>query len=312
MSFGHRDLPSMNEVVAFATAARLGSFTLAAERLAITQSAVSKRIQQLEETLGVALFERGGGKLSITRAGQIYLKTAEEAIGLFRSGALAVGARGRDKTVLKVVSPPSFALSWLTPRLPRFRTAHDSLVVNLSTRVQPDDLYGESFDVSIHYGAAGWTHPDASLLCEEEFVPVASPGYLSQTQLRTEADLVDAVLLQHADRPRLWKDWFGAARISGQPGRGGPIFDRFPLTVSAALAGMGIALVSPFMIEDELESGRLVMLSGHVLNGPGAYHAVVPRSKQRPATLLFRKWLMAEAARGARTRHPAYFAQFVA
>lgn len=306
MAFVRRKMPSLQELVAFEAVARCNSFTKAAEELALTQSAISKQIRNLEETLGLILFERAGGRIGLTAAGLVYLKAAQEILTQFRTAALSIGGGIDGEPAVNVIVLPTFAELWLLPRLPRFAAEHPNVTVNLTTRVEPYDFYGASYDVAIHYGTANWSHPDATLICEEEFIPLASPAYRKQQRLATAADLSRAVLIQQANRPGLWGDWFAGAGIERENPHRGPVFDRFSMTKIAALSGLGVALIPRFLVEDDIVAGQLVALSEWTLVGAGAYHAVVPRAKAyAPHTSAFHDWLLREASESTRRSRDA-------
>ncbi len=204
MPFARRKLPSLQELVAFEAVARLGTFTRTAEELALTQSAISKQISQLEQSLGARLFDRTRGRATLTGAGSVYLQAAQEILTRFRIATLSVGGAADPELALNVVALPTVASQWLIPRLPLFLAENEGITVNLTTRVQPYDFFGATYDLAISYAAAGWTHPDAALLFEELFVPVASPAYRDAQGLSDPVRIGSATLLQQADRPALW------------------------------------------------------------------------------------------------------------
>jgi LysR family glycine cleavage system transcriptional activator len=288
-------MPSFQELVAFETVARRGNLTRAAEELALTQSAVSKQLQQLERALGAVLLKRNRGQVSLTAAGFTYLNATQEILARFRMAAMSVGAAGDAESVLNVVVLPTFASQWLMPRLPRFLEQWPDLTVNLTTRVEPYDFHGNSYDVAIHYATANWTSPDAACICEELFVPVASPAFKERFRLSDPSDLANATLLQQADRPGLWSEWFEASGIMCRDPYRGPVLDRFSMTIGAARASLGVALVPMFLVANELTSEVLVALSAKPYAGAGSYYALVPPSKLRdPHAAAFRDWLVEE------------------
>lgn len=301
MSFSRRHMPSLQELVAFETVARKGNFTRAAEELALTQSAVSKQLQQLERSLGAVLLKRNRGQVTLTPAGFTYLNATQEILARFRMAAMSVGAAGGSEPILNVVVLPTFASQWLMPRLPRFLEAWPNLTVNLTTRVEPYDFHGNSYDVAIHYAAVNWTGPDAECICDELFVPVASPAFRERFGLFDPNDLANATLLQQADRPGLWSEWFEASGITCRDPYRGPVLDRFSMTIGAAHAGLGVALVPMFLVATELTTKTLVALSAKPYAGAGAYYALIPPSKLRDRhATAFREWLVEE---GRNSRH---------
>jgi LysR family glycine cleavage system transcriptional activator len=295
MSFSRRHMPSFQELVAFEAVARRGNFTRAAEELALTQSAVSKQLQQLERSLGAVLLKRNRGQVSLTPAGFTYLNATQEILARFRMAAMSVGATDGNQSILNVVVLPTFAAQWLMPRLPRFLESWPNLTVNLTTRVEPYDFHGNSYDVAIHYAAVNWQGPDAERICEELFVPVVSPEFRDRFRLFDASDVANATLLQQADRPGLWSEWFEASGIICRDPYRGPVLDRFSMTIGAARAGLGVALVPMFLVATELASKVLVTLSTKPYAGAGAYYALIPPSKLRDRhATTFREWLVKE------------------
>lgn len=296
MSVSRRQTPSLQELHAFEAVGRRASFSNAAKELALTQSAISKQIKQLEEKLGIALFNRSGTQVSLTEAGASYLEATQEMLVKFRTATHTVVASSSNKAGLNVVVLPTFAAQWLIPRLPSFTERFPDVTVNLTTRVEPFEYYGDTFDAAIAYGAPNWSHANVDRLCDEVLVAVASPHYQARANLVQPLDLGQATLLQQANRPGLWADWFAANNIAFERPYRGPVLDRFSMTAVACVAGLGVALVPHFLVEAELRSGALVVLFDKVLLGSGAYYVVVPPSKRSAAVpAAFRQWLMEQA-----------------
>jgi DNA-binding transcriptional LysR family regulator len=146
-----------------------------------------------------------------------------------------------------------------------------------------------------------WTGPDAECICDELFVPVASPAFRERFGLFDPNDLANATLLQQADRPGLWSEWFEASGITCRDPYRGPVLDRFSMTIGAAHAGLGVALVPMFLVATELTTKTLVALSAKPYAGAGAYYALIPPSKLRDRhATAFREWLVEE---GRNSRH---------
>ncbi len=296
MPLSRRLMPSVTELVAFEAAARHGSFTRAADDLALTQGAVSKQVRQLEESLGVALFERERRRVILTDAGRNYLADVRDLLDRLEQSTHAVLAAG-GAAVVNLAVLPTFATRWLIPRLQRFADVAPGVPVNLTTRLEPFDFEREPFDLAIHYGTGNWPAARAYHLLDEEMVAVASPAYRDARALAAPADLARAALLQQATRPNLWLDWFAACGIETAAPYRGPLLDQFLMTAEAAAAGLGVALVPRFLIEAELRAGRLVVLFDRVLRQDRAYFVVTPTGRRRnPAAAAFLDWLRDEAA----------------
>ncbi|MFD2237537.1 LysR family transcriptional regulator [Aureimonas populi] len=298
MALSRKQMPSLQELTAFEAAGRHGTFTSAAAELSLTQSAISKQIRQLEETLGVVLFERARGRVVLTALGERYLRSAQRILSDYEAETHAVIAFGGSVTTLKIAVLPTFASRWLVPRLPAFLAAHPDLTIQMTTEPRPFDFAEKSVDVAIHYGQPNWPHGEAVFMCRESIVAVASPAYLRRHGLGRAADLQRAVLLQQASRPSLWQDWFAATRAEHPHPYRGPIFDQFAMTAQAAVAGMGVALVPTFLVEQELAGGQLAMLDELPFSGAGAYYVVTPlRVQHSPVVMSFVRWVVAQVGR---------------
>lgn len=295
-------MPSLQELTAFEAAGRHGSFTLAAGELALTQSAVSKQIRELEATLGVVLFERVKGRVVMTKPGEDFLGSARRILRDYATAAHAVMASSGSERTLKLGVLPTFATRWLIPRLPAFLKDRPSLTLSFITESEPFDMAANSVDAAIHFGQPNWAHADITFLCDENVIAVASPRYLDRNPLRVPEDFARATLLQHATRPDLWRQWFAAAGFAHPSPLRGPLFDQFLMTSEAAVAGLGLALVPTFVVERELADGALVPVAAvPPLRGSGAYYVVAPIGRQRdPLIAAFIEWLVGEAAVSAR------------
>ncbi|MBN8941225.1 MAG: LysR family transcriptional regulator [Rhizobiales bacterium] len=303
MLLSRRLMPSMQELVAFEAAGRHGNFTKAAEELALTQSAVSKQVSKLEETLGVVLFDRSKGRLVLTKPGQAYLGEMRQVLASFEGATYSVIASSGAGDMLDLAVLPTFASRWLIPRLPKFQASHAGVTINITTEAKPFDFSEKPADVAIHYGAPNWPHAEMTYLCDEAVVAVASPDYVARLGLTEAGDLLGATLLQMATRPNLWEHWFAMTGVVHPHPYRGPLMDQFASTLEAAAAGMGVALVPTFLVERELSEGQLRVLFGRPLPGTGAYYAVVPLDKRHePLPAAFVAWLVEEAASSARAR----------
>ena len=298
MLWPRRLMPSMGGLAAFEAAARHESFSRAAAELALTQSAVSKQIRQLELTLGVSLFEREGRRVLLTSAGQAFLLPTRDLLERLTTATHGVMASAGAQGMLTVAVLPTFAARWLIPRLPRFRAIAPGIAVNLRTQLEPFNMDEAGVDLAIHYGGPSWPGAETFRLFEEVVVPVCSPDYKAQLGLSGPGDLGRAELLQLATRPWLWGDWFERAGVAPENPLRGPLFDQFSFTATAATAGLGVALVPRFLVEEELESGKLIVLCEPAMSGQGAYYGAVPLSKRTvPAIVRLAGWLRDEVSR---------------
>lgn len=285
----------MANLVAFEAAARHASISRAAEELHLTQSAVSRQIHQLEQFLGVALFQRVRQRVVLTDGGRIYAAEVRQSLAsLATASHQAMSFGGGDSLNLAVL--PTFGTRWLIPRMGSFAAKHPTVSINLSARLVPFDFQEEPFDAAIHHGEPHWPGAICEHLMDEDMVPVVSPAYKRKLGLSSARDLVGATLLQQATRPMLWADWFKAAGIDEVDALRGPRFEQFSMVAQAAVAGLGVALVPRFLASEEVASGKLLVLRSHTLADTGGYYLVYPESRaQAPLVMSFRKWLLDEA-----------------
>ncbi len=292
-------LPSLNSLHAFEAAARHLSFTRAAAELNVTQGAVSHRIRALEDRLGRPLFRREGRAIALTDAGEDYLPYVRRAFDQLVEGAGRVfGATGPD--VLTVTLQPSFAMQWLIPRLEDFHTAHPDHEVHQITTDRIVDLTREDVDVGIRVGLVDdWPGLRRDRLFAFDLVPVCGPR-LSQgpTPLKRPADLANHTLIHSEDGAEDWLRWLAAAGVEGVDAEAGQYFDNASLAIAAAYSGLGVAVMPHAFVQDEIDDGWLVTPFAFTYQSDDAFYLVCPEATaERPKIEVFRRWLLAEAAK---------------
>ena len=292
-----RKIPSTAALVAFESAARHQSFTSAADELALTQSAVCRQIAGLEEFLGIELFRRSRRGVKLTEAGLAYSrKVAAQLDAVERDTLAAMGQQGAQGLELAVV--PTFATQWLVPRLKEFQRLHPEVTVHLTNRTRPFLFADTSFDAAIYFGDGDWSGTEAHYLMPEEPLPVCSPELLGGRMALGAAELAELPLLQQSTRPYAWRQWFAAQGLNVPRDMSGPRYELFSMLAQAAMHGMGVALIPPFLIQRELDAGLLVPAHpAALLSSDRAYRLMIPERKVESAALrAFRDWLL-QAAR---------------
>ena len=292
-----RKIPSTAALVAFESAARHQSFTKAADELALTQSAVCRQIAGLEEFLGIELFRRSRRGVKLTEAGLAYSrKVAAQLDAVERDTLAAMGQQGAQGLELAVV--PTFATQWLVPRLKEFQRLHPEVTVHLTNRTRPFLFADTSFDAAIYFGDGDWSGTEAHYLMPEEPLPVCSPELLAGRMALGAAELAELPLLQQSTRPYAWRQWFAAQGLNVPRDMSGPRYELFSMLAQAAMHGMGVALIPPFLIQRELDAGLLVPAHpAALLSSDRAYRLMIPERKVESAALrAFRDWLL-QAAR---------------
>jgi len=295
-----RILPSLAVLRCFEAAARRENFTLAAEELHLTQSAVSRQVRELEHFVGFPLFRRVGRRVVLSEAGRRFAEALGSDLERLRQTLCQAIAAGDRRRTLRVASLPTFANRWLIPRLGAFDAAHPDVVVSIGTRLAPFDFARERFDLAIHFGTEDWPDTRMFPLCDEEMLAVAAPDFVARHGIEEASGPGDAPLLHLDSRPNAWRDWFRAAGLAGEPALRGKWFDQFSMVIAAASASLGVALLPGYLIEDELHSGRLVRIDDTVLRTDKSYFVVTPAGEQDDLCERFIAWIRGQVSLGGR------------
>ncbi len=290
-----RRLPPLTAVRAFEAAARTENFTAAAAELGLTQAAVSYQVKALEERLGAALFVRERGRARLTPLGQRLLPTLSQAFDSIE--AAFASHQAEDDSLLTVSTTHTFANTWLAWRLGGFQMEHPELAVRMKTSNEIVDLRSGEADVAIRAGNGEWPGLEVHKLMESDFTPMGSPECLANL----ERDL--GRKLQPADLQRLplispqdewWARWFKAAGVlldTDRP-RGGIRLDTQADEGHAAMAGQGLALLTPFLWRGDLAAGRLMQPFALTSTAGYAYWLAYPPERRMVTKVKrFREWL---------------------
>ncbi len=291
-----RLLPSIASLTAFEAVARLGSFSAAAQELALTQSAISRQISGLEAQLATPLFARNSRGAVLTGAGEAYYASVAEALEKIRTASLDAMTK-RHGNSLNIAIPPTFGTRWLMPRVPGFVAKHPDIALGFASRIYPFDFSSEELDASIYVGRQQWPDAEMTLLMREEVVPMCSPAFLKANAITKPEDIGRLPLLHMKSRQGAWSDWFEASGAQFT-GAGGMTFEQFATVAQACIAGLGVALLPIFLAEAELRAGQLVTAIDRPIVSKGGYYLVTPKTMNAsPALSAFRSWLIEEARR---------------
>ena len=286
-----KKIPSTHALLAFESAARHESFTRAAEELALTQSAVCRQINALEDYLGVPLFRRTRRGVQLTEAGQDYSRQIGPRLDALEQDTLAVMSQHGTGSTLDLAVVPTFATRWLLPRLGRFQARQPEVIVNLHTQTRPFLFDQTGFDAAIYFGDAGWPGTEAHFLMHEYPVPVCSPTLPGGQLHMTPEAIAELPLLQQSTRPYAWRQWFAAAGVTTPRAMTGMRLELFSMLAQAAIERLGVALIPPFLIQQELANGSLISPCPQSMPSSRAYYLIVPEHKaERPALTCFREW----------------------
>lgn len=292
-------LPPLNSLVTFEAAARHLNFTRAAEELLVTQAAVSRQIQVLEEHLGVTLFRRRHRTLELTTFGQRLHQAVTMGLEHIANTAADIRRAPREGEVT-VSTSVTFANYWLMSRVAKFRAGNPDVELRLVASAPVSDLAAAGVDLAVRYGRGRWSGVQAHHLLDNEIFPVCAPGYMAdRPALKDPADLIHEMLLHLVEFDRnwmTWDAWLRALGVAQRPAKRGLEFDNYLVLIQAALDGQGIALGGGRLADDFLARGALIRPIEATLRSDWSFYLVVPTEVplSEPARR-FRDWILAEA-----------------
>ncbi|WP_147432361.1 LysR substrate-binding domain-containing protein [Pararobbsia silviterrae] len=309
-----RDLPNLLSLRAFECAARHMSFTLAADELCVTQSAVSRHIRNLEVHYGARLFNRLTREVELTKAGLRLFRTVEHAFDAIESTSRELAPRAVKRSLVVSILP-TLASTWLMPRLAKFTQSHQNIEVRLHTSIEPVSFERDGIDVAIRVGkppaqrrrkgapridlvmTAEWKGVGFDRLFADVLVPVCHPALLKERSQMSAAALKRLPKIHTDSRAHAWEDWFATQGVDYQAGARDLHFGHFFMSVRAALDGRGVALVPDVVVQDHLASGDLVVTSTARIVSAGEYYLLYRKERaDESAIAAFREWIGGESA----------------
>ncbi len=295
---------SVGQLRAFEAVARHLNFRAASEQLALTQSAVSRQIQTLEDEIGVALFLRHTRAVELTAAGAQLLRAVVPALERLDS-AVHLIRRSAGRKSVAISTWASFASTWLIPRLEAFQSELPGIDIRIDATDVAIDLDTSDVDLVLRHAKPANVPPSAQRLFGEQLTPVASPWLLKAGHvLKRAEDLAHFALIEASEASRTphlewlgWRHWLQAHHLKTLEPKRWLYFNYGHQIVQAALTGQGVALASMPQVTDSLACGDLVEIFPDLrLDSPMAYWLIVgPRSNARPEVLAFSDWLTAQA-----------------
>jgi len=289
-------LPPLKSLLFFQHAARQMSFKRAAEELNVTQAAVSQQVRQLEEFLGVSLFERLNREVRLTTEGKRLLPHIERGFESFHVG-LSELQLDPDPLKLTVTTVPSFAGHWLVSRLGSFQVEQPELSCHLSLSHQLETFKDSDIDVAVRFGSGDYPEFQSYWLADEYMVPVCHPLIWQQIQ-RNEKTLSDfPLLVDESPELKAVSAQFQQRYGGGLATRGTLHLAQAGLLVDAVQAGQGVALVRYALACDLIEKGQLVCFDRVFWRSPYQYYLVAPKGHfERKKVALFHRWIKDELA----------------
>lgn len=319
-------LPPLASFRFFDAAARCGSFVQAAAELHVTHGAVSRQVRQLEEALGVTLFERRNRAVFLTAAGRTLLNTTGPLFEQLHSTVQQLQQGSRR--ALTVSCEPTIAMRWLIPRLPAFQQQHPQITLHLVAAGGPVDFTRSGIDLALRRDDFPFHNAHAEKICDEWMGPVcrdagglkgdvglnrgaeqngsrdlnSGADQYNGRSLNSSSDqnsgrsLDGQRLLHSATRRGAWQQWQQISGIS-TAGSSRAEYEHFYLCAQAALAGLGVAMMSFLMVQDELNSGQLVAPWGFVQDGSGYWLLAKEEVTAGSDAGAFREWVRGEVLR---------------
>lgn len=293
-----RNLPPMSALRAFAAFAQGGNVVAAGEALGVSHAAISQQLRALEGHLGVALLDRSGRQLRLTEAGETLARALSQGFAdMIEACEEITGAR--DDRPLHISTTPTFAASWLMPRLPDFRTRHPGVDLSIDPSANLVSLSAEGVDMAIRYGQGPWPGLENEMLLRSPMVVVAAPALVGEGDLPPLEALGRYPWLEEYGTTES-TNWLREKGVLG-PSRGGLMQVPGNLLLDGARDGQGLAVTVKAFVERDIAAGRLRVLHREERDEKG-YHIVTRPGVLRPTLKAFVAWLRRQG-RGA-VGHP--------
>ncbi|MFX1670983.1 LysR substrate-binding domain-containing protein [Paraburkholderia sp. A2WS-5] len=287
-------MPPLNTISAFEASARLMSFTKAAEELHLSQGAVSRQIQVLEDRMGVPLFTRRHKEIQLTRAGLIFQQAIAQSLNSIRRAVTMIEAL--DTSTVTIAATNAMANFWLMPAIFEFRSQHPNIDIRVLASNSPIDPWHEPIDLAIRYGDGHWPNLTKVKLFEEEIFPVCAPSYQRNHGIKTVQDLIECELIEYdsdSAESNSWDTWLESAGF--QPGavRKSLTLSHYDLVYRAACSGKGVALAWAYGVPQEDRGALLVRpLDVSVKTGLSEYIIYADNEELSAPAKVFLDWLI--------------------
>ncbi|MEM9796905.1 MAG: LysR family transcriptional regulator [Pseudomonadota bacterium] len=284
-------IPSLAALRAFEAAARMRSFSRAAEALNVTHAAIAHHVRALESELGRSLVTRQGRGIAVTAEGQALADTLREGFETIGAGV----ARLRDEAAARPLTlsvTPAFATNWLMPRIGDFWSRHPDIPLNIAPAIDLIDLRRDQIDVAVRYGTGPWPPYDAKMLTDGEFWVVARPDLIAGRKADCVGDVVDLPWLVD----RNLREW--QALLAGEGVDIAELsittLNMNGLVLSGLREGLGVGLQSRPLVEREVREGALARIC--ILRQAGlGYHVLTDPKRPSPKVRTLVRWLMDQA-----------------
>lgn len=283
-----QNLPSIQTLRALDSAATHGSYSAAADELGLTHGAISHRIRELEERLGLTLFRRVGRGMVPTREAVTLLAHVRQALAILER-AFPNHQRGAGERLVISIHP-ALATRWLLPRLSGFTQQMSDVAVDIRSTADLEEFLVRGIDLAIRYGAGDWPNAVSQRLGGEIFYPVCTPEYRDRLGIETPEDLNRCTILRHGWQS--WTPWLRTAGLRLTEPTGGITLSDSSMLIEVASSGQGVALAGSLMVQEEIKRGRLVRLFDIQAEDIYGYYLVWQAGTTLSASALaFRSWV---------------------
>ncbi len=301
-----KPLPPLDYLLAFEAAADNMSFAGAARQINISETAISRKVRLLEAHFGLPFFTRGHRSIELTPYGREFLARIAPAIEMLREASDDALKTSKNRPVV-LAATNSVASLWLTPRLHQFRRENKHLSIMLIASDIDDECLAGTVDLAILRGDGNWKGFDSHLVFGETIFPVCSPDFLADHPEASDVNsLAAAPLIEVSSSHTEWMNWKGwLERVGAKAHRleRTALFNTYPLSVQAAVDGVGVALGWGHLVDQFLAEGKLVRPLGDTqVRTRFGYYLLTPQNHPAfPSLIEVSDWLMSVSA--ARTRY---------
>ena len=269
-----RRLPPLATLAAFEAAARHGSFTLAADELALSQASISRRVRELEDFLGVRLFDRRRYDVAVTKEGDAFAAVVRAALRDVAAATDRLRDLGAGLNRLTVFTDIGLAQAIVVPSLGEFQRQHPNLQIRLLSSSEAIETIREEFDIGLQYGRRAENRFAITAIADEALFPVCSPELAARLPAKaTPVDVAKLPLLHFSETGRTWPDWrtfLASFRLKEPRPIEGLTFSSYQICLDVAEKGEGVALGWSRTVKPRLDAGRLVRISEMMMPLPNA------------------------------------------
>ncbi len=293
-----RFLPSLSALHAFDASVRHLSFTKAAEDMGITQSGISRQIKNLEDFLGLTLFERAGPKLILTEEGARYYDEISRLLDKLEDVSIDAVRGRKAQSMLKIGFPPTLMRRWGAAVLTAFAAAHPQTWFEVYPCRHDLDFAASELDLAFVRGTGNWSGARSQLLFDEELIVVGAPNLVPLQGLPNDEALLEYPLIQNSSRPSLWLHWLRGAGVHYKSRIYGPRLPNFDMILECAISGMGLAVVPELHVRTELAAGCLKPALSRLQTSGEGFYLCFPQARMNSANVrIFRDWFATEFTR---------------